>query len=69
MLRLETKTKHNHTTYFDLDEDGLHVASIIELERATKKKPGLYQWTTAGRGDYADTRDEADAAIRRELER
>lgn len=65
-MNIERKTVGNRTM---LIEDGLHVGTIVEQDRAKGSKPGLYQWLTSHRGGHVGFMVEAENAIRQELER
>ena len=66
-MNLDVRKDGRRTELYD--EDGLHVATIVEQEAAKGKKEGLYAWYTKHNGDHCETFQAAYLAIVKELER
>lgn len=73
MVNLKTERRGNRTLFFDLDEDGLHVATIVEQAKPKREKKtivgGCYQWLTAHNGGHCEFFEDAEDEIRTELDR
>lgn len=65
-MTLDSKTHGRRTLLF---EEGMHVATIMEIAAPKGCKPGFYQWYVASNGGRADSYEEALGAVEVELAR
>lgn len=73
MGNLRQEKKGNRILFFDLDEDGLHVATIVEQAKPRRDGKrlieGCYQWLTAHNGGHCGFFEDAEDEVNTELDR
>ena len=67
-LKYEEATTRR-TIVRDLDNESMHVGTIVEQEPPRPRKPGQYMWITRGRSGHVGSYQEAVMSIERELAR